>query len=93
MNLQFNNYKIITDDRQFIVQERKEVQPSGFTKEENIGKKYWDNIGYFGNLKYVLRFLSKSILLKNDDLDVIIKELKQLEKSIDNFAKEFKEKK
>lgn len=40
MKLQFNNYQIVTDSRQFIVQQKKIIQASKFTKAENVGKEY-----------------------------------------------------
>lgn len=93
MILTFKNYKITTDDRQFIVQEKRKVQEGRFTKEENIGKDYWANIGYFGSLKYALKSLAKLTLLRNNDIDTIVSELKALEGKIDELIKVTKEEK
>ncbi len=46
MILEFENYRMKTDSRQFVVQKRKVVQAGRFTKEENIGKEYWEDEAY-----------------------------------------------
>lgn len=91
MNLEFENYKIVTDDKQFIVQKKKVVQAGKFTKEENIGKEYWDDEAYCTTLNFALKFLRKKVLLDNDDLKVIINKLDELENKIDEFTEILKE--
>jgi len=89
MVLDFGKYKIVTDDRQFIVQEKRVVQEGQFTKEENIGKEYEVDLGYYSNLNSALNSLPKRILLTNDDLQVISRELKLIESKIKEFTKLF----
>ncbi|KGM93299.1 hypothetical protein IRP63_14385 (plasmid) [Clostridium botulinum] len=91
MILEFNGYKIVTDDKQFIVQKKKVVQAGRLTKEENIGKEYWEDVGYFTNLNFALKFIKKTILLDNDDLKVIMDRLNQLEGKIDEFTQKLGE--
>jgi len=91
MKLDFGDHQIVTDERQFIVQKKKTVQPGRFTKEENVGKEYFEDDAYCTNLNSALKFLRKSILLDNDDLLVIMKKLSQLESKIDEFTKMLKE--
>lgn len=87
MVLEFDNYKIVTDDKQFIVQKKRIIQAGRLTKEENIGKEYWSDIKYFSTLNSALKFIRKTVLLDNDDLKVIMDKLEQLEKKIDDFTK------
>ncbi|WP_392486758.1 hypothetical protein ACER0A_002085 [Haloimpatiens sp. FM7315] len=93
MKLIFDDYQIVTDDKQFIIQKKKVVQAGRFTKTENIGKGYWEDIGYFGKLNFALKSLGKSILLSNDELKVIMKKLNELESKIDEFTRILKEEK
>lgn len=91
MILEFEDHQIVTDERQFIVQKKKVIQPGRFTKEANIGREYWEDEAYCTRLNSALKFLRKSILLDNDDLLVIMKKLNQLESKIDEFTKILKE--
>ncbi|CAG7840018.1 hypothetical protein CLOHAE12215_01434 [Clostridium haemolyticum] len=91
MILEFDGYKIVTDDKQFIVQKKKVIQAGRLTKEENIGKEYWEDFKYFTNLNFALKFIKKTILLDNDDLNIIMEKLNQLEDKIDEFTKKLGE--
>jgi hypothetical protein len=86
MILEFDNYKIVTDEKQFIVQEKKVVQESKLTKAENVGKEYYIDIAYCTMLDFALKFLSNRVLLQNDDLDVILDKLKVLQSKIEAFT-------
>ncbi|EDS77071.1 conserved hypothetical protein [Clostridium botulinum C str. Eklund] len=86
MVLEVDDYKIITDDKQFIVQKKRIVQAGRLTKKENIGKEYWSDIKYYSSLNSALKFIRKTVLLDNDDLKVIMDKLEQLEHKIDEFA-------
>ena len=55
------------------------IQASETTKKENVGKENWTNIGYFPRLEQSIRFVSKHILLTNDDLSTIIDKLNNIE--------------
>lgn len=91
MILEFEDYMICTDERQFIVQQKKIVQDSKLTKKENIGKEYWEDIAYCPSLKYALKFLYKKVLLDNDDLTVILSKLDGIENKIKEFLKILKQ--
>lgn len=86
MVLEVDDYKIITDDKQFIVQKKRIVQASRLTKEENVGKEHWNDIKYYNSLNSALKFIRKTVLLDNDDLKVIMDKLNQLESKIDEFT-------
>lgn len=85
-----DDLQIITDDLQFILQERRVVQDSKFTKPENVGNEYWENIGYHPNVKYAMNQVVKNILLKNDDLKVIINLLNELDIKIDEIRSQLR---
>lgn len=46
MRLDLGKYIIQTDEVQFVVKEKKVVQPGKLTKEENIGKEIEKDIAY-----------------------------------------------
>ena len=86
MEIQLSNeYQIVTDGMQFIVQVKKAIQASRMTKEENIGKERWVDIGYFPKVNQALKHVSNHILLVNKDLDVIITKLNNLDIKIDEI--------
>ncbi|MDS1004435.1 hypothetical protein P9J83_13120 [Clostridium sporogenes] len=91
MVLQFQDYRVKTDSRQFVVQKRKVVQAGRLTKEENIGKEYWEDEAYCTTLNFALKLLRKKVLLDNDDLTVIINKLDELESKINEFTSLLKE--
>lgn len=88
MVLEFDDYRIITDDRQFIIQKKKKVKENNLTKETNIGKEYWTNHKYYSSFNSALKYLQTAVLLDNDDLQVIIDKLKDIERLIDKLTKE-----
>jgi hypothetical protein len=87
MKLDFGKYQIVTDDRQFIVQEKKVIKESENT--EKIGTEYFDTQGYYTTLESALKSLGKRVILENDDLQTISRELKSLENKIDEFKNIF----
>lgn len=87
MQLDFGDYKIVTDERQFIVQKKKVIQAGKFTKEANVGKEYFEDDAYCTSLNSALKFLCKKTLLDNDDLLVIKEKLAKIESKIDKFTK------
>lgn len=87
MILKFDEYQLVTDSRQFIIQKERVTQEGQFTKAENVGEVYYENIAYYSNLDMALKYLSKLVLLENDDLRVIKTKLKQLENKIDEFIR------
>lgn len=74
MYLEFEEYRIVTDDNQFIVQAKKVSQ-----KNKNI---IWINKAYCSSLHTAITFLNKRILLENHDLRVIMQKLNSLESKI-----------
>jgi hypothetical protein len=86
MEIQLSNeYRIVSDEFQFVVQSMKLIQASKMTKEENIGKEKWSDIGYFPKINQALKCVSNNILLANKDLDVIITKLNNLDIKIDEI--------
>ena len=61
MILDFGDYKVVTDDKQFIIQKKKVVQAGPFTKKENIGKEYWEDEAYYTSLNSALKSLRKRV--------------------------------
>lgn len=91
MKLKLNDeYRIITSDSNFIPQQLKVIQASRLTKEENVGKEVWKDLGYFTNLQSALKSIPTNIMLENDDLGVIIDKLNKIENNIKGI-KEFME--
>jgi len=75
--------RVITDSMQFIVQAKRIIQASKNTKAENVGNEEWGNVGYFPSINYALRYISKNIVLENDDFKVMVEKLNQLDIKID----------
>lgn len=82
-----NEYRICTDEFQFIVQQKKVVQENKLTNPENIGKEYWKDIAYCNSLDFALKFICKNVLLTNDDINVIIDKLNEIESKIEEIEK------
>lgn len=87
MLLDLEEYRIISDERQFIVQKKKFIQDSKFTKKENIGKKYYIDIAYCSTLNYSLKTIVNKTLLEHDDLKIIQKKLSIIEDKIEKFTR------
>lgn len=82
MKINIGDYLIETDERQFIVKAKKTVEESRFTKEENIGKEYYQPIAYCTSLNSALKFVPQQVLRSNDDILVIKEKLEQIEADI-----------
>lgn len=91
MNLNIGDYLIETDERQYTVKIKKVVEEGINTKEENIGKEYWQSIGYFGTLKSALKFIPQQAIRSNDDISIIMDKLSQIERDIKAIDKQIKE--
>ena len=78
MKINIGDYLIETDERQFIVKAKKTVEESRFTKEENIGKEYYQPIAYCTSLNSALKFIPQQVLRSNDDILVIKEKLEQM---------------
>lgn len=71
-----DNYQIVSDSMQYILQETKEVMEG-----ENKGLPYVTNVGYYGKIYSVLRSY-KELQIRNSNVTTI-KELMDLIKSLD----------
>ncbi|MFR1378445.1 MAG: hypothetical protein ACLSTJ_05760 [Clostridium neonatale] len=87
MKINIDDYLIETDERQFIVKVKKVVEEGRFTKEENIGKEYYQPIAYCTSLNSAMKFIPQQVLRSNDDITVIKDKLKQIETDIDALPK------
>lgn len=85
MKIDIGNYRIISDERQFIIQSVGYVTESKVTKKENIGKEKTKNLAYYRSFKNVLKYLANKIVLDNDDTKIILDKLNELERKIDNM--------
>ena len=89
MELNLGEYKIITDERNFIVQKKRATKAfdNGHikTKEENVGKVNYIDIAYCSTLEQALRFIENRIMIDNNDIVEIKKELIRLENNIREF--------
>lgn len=68
MKMHIGRYYITSDDRNFVVQEKRIVEEGRLTKAENVGKEKLVDIGYFTSLDGLFKFLCKCEVLRNDDL-------------------------
>lgn len=73
------NWKIETDDMQFIVSQRSTIKEGRFTNPENVGKDKWEVEGYCSNITSCLNIINKKIVLQNDNLDDIMDKLADIE--------------
>ncbi|ELC8411529.1 hypothetical protein ACV3RC_14530 [Clostridium perfringens] len=85
MKIDIGDYRIISDERQFIIQSVGYVTESKVTKKENIGKEKTKNLAYYRSFKNVLKYLANKIVLDNDDTKIILDKLNELERKIDNM--------
>ncbi|HAT4343466.1 TPA: hypothetical protein I9085_002436 [Clostridium perfringens] len=85
MKINIGDYRIISDERQFIIQSIGYVTESKVTKKENIGKEKTKNLAYYRSFKNVLKYLANKIVLDNDDTKIILDKLNELERKIDDM--------
>ncbi len=79
-----DNYQIVSDSMQYILQEVK------VTKEgENIGTEYIDNIGYYGKIVQALKDYKELKIRKSDvtSIDALMALIYKLDKKIDELLK------
>jgi hypothetical protein len=79
------DYRIITDENQYIVQRAKITKASKQTKPENIGKPKWINIAYVSSITFALRFICKNITLLDNDTQSILAKLDNVYSRIDEL--------
>ncbi|WP_338630852.1 hypothetical protein [Clostridium baratii] len=82
MKLDLGDYRIESDERQFIVQAKSVIRESKLTKEENIGKEIFKTVAYLPTLPMCLKFIGNKIVLDNDDINTIKDKLDGLRKEI-----------
>ncbi|HAT4309086.1 TPA: hypothetical protein I9080_002930 [Clostridium perfringens] len=85
MKINIGDYRIISDERQFIIQSIGYVTESKVTKKENIGKEKTKNLAYYRSFKNVLKYLANKIVLDNNDTKIILDKLNELERKIDDM--------
>lgn len=85
MKIDIGDYRIISDERQFIIQSVGYVTESKITKKENIGKEKTKNLAYYRSFNNVLKYLANKIVLDNDDTKIILDKLNELERKIDDM--------
>lgn len=80
MNIRLNeDYQLTSDRLQYILQERKVPE-----KGKNIGKEYWDNIGYYSKLQNAIDDYIDMRVRASDAKSIaeIITHIKELKKEI-----------
>lgn len=87
MKLDLGDYRIESDERQFIVQAKSIIKESKLTKEENIGKEVFKTVAYLPTLLMCLKFIGNKIVLDNDDINTIKDKLDALRKEISKLNK------
>ena len=80
------DYRVITDDQQYIVQRGKIVVAGKHTKLENVGKKKWVNIAYVTSIDTAIRFICKNITLLDNDTKSILDKLDEVYAKIDELG-------
>jgi len=80
-----NEYKIVTNNMEFVVQKMNIIAKGENTKEENVGKENWISIGYFPKINQAIQCVSKHILLVNDDLNIIVNKLNIIDLKIEKI--------
>lgn len=90
MKINIGDYLIETDERQFIVKAKKVVEESRFTKEENIGKEYYQPIAYCTTFNSALKFVPQQALRSNNEISIIMDKLKKIEADIEALPKPIK---
>lgn len=82
MKVNIGDYRLVTNDNNFIIQKKKIIQASKLAKPENVGKESWVDDGYFSNFDSALKYVSNRALLDNDDLSIIKNKLVEIHSSI-----------
>lgn len=82
MKLDLGDYKIESDEKQFIVQAKSIIREGRLTKEENVGKEIFKIVAYLPTLPKCLKFIANKVVLDNDDINTIKDKLDSLHKEI-----------
>lgn len=86
-------YLITSDVRQFIINEKKITKESKFTKEENVGKGYYQPIAYITHFDSIFKYISEREIKSNDDINIIKKKLDQINTFVQALSKMLQKKK
>lgn len=89
MRLDLGKYVIETDEVQFLVKEKRIVQPGKRTKKENVGKPVEKDLAYCSSFENALKFLSKRAFIDNEDIRDVVKETKVLQSKIEGLTQLF----
>ncbi len=87
MKIDLGDYRIESDERQFIVQAKSVIREGKLTKEENVGKEIFKTVAYMPTLPMCLKFIGNKIVLDNDDVNTIKDKLDSLHKEISKLNK------
>lgn len=87
MKIDLGDYRIESDERQFIVQAKSVIREGKLTKEENVGKEIFKTVAYMPTLPMCLKFIGNKIVLDNDDINTIKDKLDSLRKEISKLNK------
>ena len=87
MKIDLGDYRIESDERQFIVQAKSVIREGKLTKEENVGKEIFKTVAYMPTLPMCLKFIGNKIVLDNDDINTIKDKLDSLHKEISKLNK------
>lgn len=79
MEFNLSDYKITTDERQYILYKRGVIQDSERTKAHNVGREKWTPIAHFTRLECALKFIPQNVIKTNDDLCVVMDKLNAIE--------------
>lgn len=82
MEINIGDYRLVSNENNFIVQKKKITQAGKLTKPENVGKESWVDDGYFSNFNSALKYLPNRVLLDNEDLSIIKTKLDEINISI-----------
>lgn len=92
MIINFNkNLRLASDERQYILQERKKVNRTNKETEEVETTYEWVNKGYYGDIKWALRTIPDKLLKRNDDIKYIKGKLDDIYDNIDTFEDVYRE--
>lgn len=90
MKIQLGDYRIETDNMQYIIKAKKVIQAGRLTKEENVGKEKWEEVSYHSSLDSALKSLANKVVLDNDDIFIIKQKLNEIQRDIKGFIKALK---
>lgn len=79
MDIKVGDYKIISDERQFIVRITKKVTDK---ESKNYGETYEQNLAYVTTLEGALKFIPEQTIRSNDDIQTILKKLDKINEDI-----------